>query len=534
MRTIPVIPWLDIATARQYNLLREDARAASYFLARESLFVDLNLTLEEWFFYTDTWVRLDISTQVVWPFVAPVVNERIDLISINALWVVVVTPWVEAGSPVEPTLPTGNLPVAAIYFRQNSTAIYDKVNDTGTDAYIMDRRMFLNMWWGGWSWNGTKFVDIIFDDNANDLPATTATLIDWETVLDWRLCYVKDCSDWLKIWNIYSATVVAWNITWNFVETIPAWTWIYSDNWAIYNNTTIIWWDTTVVNINNFIVNSWWTIVVNGSYVSEDFTFTGAENSYTLSETPIDWNSILIFVDWELPRLLWVWKDYTVAGKDINFTYTPDANTFMQFKFLKALSTTQQQSLYWFKTITWVLTAWLTTIINDTDILATSPFNVYFDWANPPAWNVTWVATAWTITLTSTAVETWGQPYTIVLFASQTQNFLSPTWLDTSVIYTSSPFNWTGSPIVITHNLNVTEADVEAWRYTLMFTYTYWWSWRSWLVIKTTTWAVDWINFWLATNPAQIDYFHRQANTVTTTNVWVLFTNIRVRIKQNR
>jgi len=64
-----------------------------------------------------------------------------------------------------------------------------------------------------------------------------------------------------------------------------------------------------------------------------------------------------------------------------------------------------------------------TATVNDVDILATSP--VYVTYGANPVGNITAVTTNGTVTLTSTATET-ALDYTIVLFASSTQNFTPP------------------------------------------------------------------------------------------------------------
>lgn len=57
-------------------------------------------------------------------------------------------------------------------------------------------------------------VDLVFNDNGNALPATTATTIDNVTVVDGMRVLVLDSSTAGQISNIYLATVDTGNITW--------------------------------------------------------------------------------------------------------------------------------------------------------------------------------------------------------------------------------------------------------------------------------------------------------------------------------
>ena len=79
-----------------------------------------------------------------------------------------------------------------------------------------------------------------------------------------------------------------------------------------------------------------------------------------------------------------------------------------------------------------------TATVNDVDILATSP--VYVTYGANPVGNVVAVTTNGTVTLTSTATET-ALAYTIVLFASSTQNFTQPVWNAGNTLFVSTPQN---------------------------------------------------------------------------------------------
>jgi len=325
MRTIQVIPGVDVATARQYNLLREDARGASYLLTHEQFFPDLTVRIEDWIFYNSLNNLVKFSAQDTLAFSAPITDPRIDLVYVDDLWNVWIVTWSESASPVEPTLPSNSISLAIIYLRPSSIAIFDKEQDTGTDAYIEDRRPMLNI---GGSWGagtGTIFVDAIFDNNAADLPATTATQIDGQVVQDGWLVYVKDCSDPLKIWNIYSASVSGWAITWNFVQSVAPWSWVYSSYGDTYANTTIISGDTTVVNINNatitnLTVNAGGSVVVNGAWIKQTQDTVGA-TTIVLTDDPLSGEAGLFVFKQDL-GLHWTETDdytYDAPTKTITF-----------------------------------------------------------------------------------------------------------------------------------------------------------------------------------------------------------------------
>lgn len=82
-----------------------------------------------------------------------------------------------------------------------------------------------------------------------------------------------------------------------------------------------------------------------------------------------------------------------------------------------------------------------TATINDADILATSP--VYTTYGAQPIGNIIATTTAGTITLTSTATES-ALEYSVVLFASQTQNFSNPSFGVSDAVYDAS---WDGDTL---------------------------------------------------------------------------------------
>jgi hypothetical protein len=74
--------------------------------------------------------------------VAPTTANRYTIIQISKLGVLTTKDGAEAGSPSEPDADTDNMKLAAVYLRQNSTAIYD--TDQGSNAYIINRRSMMS------------------------------------------------------------------------------------------------------------------------------------------------------------------------------------------------------------------------------------------------------------------------------------------------------------------------------------------------------------------------------------------------------
>ena len=127
-----------------------------------------------------------------------------------------------------------------------------------TEKAIVDFFATLPPWPAGPSGpagQGVVTVDLIFDDSMDRLQdiATTATQIDWETIVDWDLVYVKNSSDALEIWDIYLATVVGINITWTFHSTPIPGSFIYSITGTVYGNTIITNGTSTVLWISKLV-----------------------------------------------------------------------------------------------------------------------------------------------------------------------------------------------------------------------------------------------------------------------------------------
>ncbi len=101
-------------------------------------------------------------------------------------------------------------------------------------------------------------VNLVFDDWANSLPLDTSTQIDWQTIVDWNLVYVKDSATASQIWKIYIATVSWTSIVWTEFATLKDWDTYYSQGWDTY-------WD-TVNNVSETIIN-------NNSWVIECFSY---------------------------------------------------------------------------------------------------------------------------------------------------------------------------------------------------------------------------------------------------------------------
>lgn len=142
MWSIDVVGWIDIATAEQYNRLKKDAEGASYMLVHQQNTPDDTFRCEPGHWDTGTGIA-DVALFDSAPVTAPVVNPRIDLVSVDNTWAIIVTTGTEAPTPSVPNTPTGNIPLAYIFLRAWGTLILSE--DDGVNHYIVDRRPFLSL-----------------------------------------------------------------------------------------------------------------------------------------------------------------------------------------------------------------------------------------------------------------------------------------------------------------------------------------------------------------------------------------------------
>lgn len=99
--------------------------------------------------------------------------------------------------------------------------------------------------------------------------------------------------------------------------------------------------------------------------------------------------------------------------------------------------------------------------------------------------------------------------------------------------FVSSPQSMTNTNVyTITHNLAVTQSDVEAWRYSILLSYTntYWTCWKYQTVNSEENTEQSTRSSWTPTGIAQR---FRQANSVKI-YCWGTSTNVRVIIRANR
>lgn len=123
----------DTGTIGQYNNLRDDAKASSWLLPHEQVSPNATLYVEGGSFYIYSALTAFAGGNSP-SFTAPATNPRIDILSIDASGVLVITKGTESGSPVAPTVPTENMPICQVYNRVGQTTIRDV--DTAGQGYI--------------------------------------------------------------------------------------------------------------------------------------------------------------------------------------------------------------------------------------------------------------------------------------------------------------------------------------------------------------------------------------------------------------
>lgn len=131
------------ARINQYNDLRREASASSYFQPYEQETPDLTLEVSPGNVYFNENL-LEFAGDTSPTFTAPAVNPRIDVLSLNDSGVLVRTAGSEAGSPVAPAVPEGNFPICQVFNRVGQTAVLEE-DDTSNGYILLDLRDFLRV-----------------------------------------------------------------------------------------------------------------------------------------------------------------------------------------------------------------------------------------------------------------------------------------------------------------------------------------------------------------------------------------------------
>ncbi len=152
-------------------------------------------------------------------------------------------------------------------------------------------------------------VNLVFDDWANSLPLDTSTQIDWQTIVDWNLVYVKDSATASQIWKIYIATVSWTSIVWTEFATLKNWDTYYSQGWDIY-------WD-TINNYDNTTTNNFYNISTLSIVNINSNSYNANYNTFNIVKFAT-WNVNLNF-----PTAVWnAWKIIRIKHLKWNDTYT--------------------------------------------------------------------------------------------------------------------------------------------------------------------------------------------------------------------
>jgi len=180
----------------------------------------------------------------------------------------------------------------------------------------------LNLWEWWWTWS-TQEINMVFDDDGSDLPVDTSQTIDWCTVNDWDVIYVKACSDNTKEWKFYEAEVNWTNIWWIERYDLKVYNPTYVTCWTVYWwkvnyfsdylfswNVTFMWdevnfssnttvnYDWNTINYNNVTENytdsttnvDWWNVTYNNTEITYDSNYTLLWCTSWITSFPADVN----------------------------------------------------------------------------------------------------------------------------------------------------------------------------------------------------------------------------------------------------
>ena len=158
----------------QYNFLRDEATSASWLLAygTSTIKVMINAGLA---YMGGT--KVEFSGGYSPLMTAPTASSRIDVISMQASGVIVVTAGVEADSPTAPTPPVDDMPICEVYHKAGEVEITDEEED-GEGYIYKDLRKFLELP-ATWEkiYDHTLTEDGLFDITGLDLDADGAYMI---------------------------------------------------------------------------------------------------------------------------------------------------------------------------------------------------------------------------------------------------------------------------------------------------------------------------------------------------------------------
>jgi len=270
-------------------------------------------------------------------------------------------------------------------------------------------------------------------------------------------------------------------------------------NWAVtnYDSTTEVnmEWDTNIENltVNNITTQSWGNVVVNWAWERYDENTVWA-TEIVFNNTPISWEASIF-----------VFKQDSWLHRTATDDYTYDSvNNKITFPALVSWDKIEARIMIWDS----AAAQWWHTIQDDwSDMTQRAKLN--FKWFNVSDDTVN----------DATVIEM--DPSALLSWSSQTLFVSEP--------LATTPW-WS---VEFTHNLNVTQTDVEAWRYSILFT----WIYNTLTFVSNTanpSVEDNWIyHYWDAADTTWASRMHWQANTVkvglNSTNE-----NLRIAIIDNR
>lgn len=391
-------------------------------------------------------------------------------------------------------------------------------------------------------WTKTQAKDI-----KNTAFLTTGTAPDYELTIPRETSYADmDRQEFLVNFHSAGSWTITLNINWLWakdtgltaVNADDYYTFVYDLSQDIFD---VVWWgatwwpwsDTTAVHIDTAWEIAWITEKTN-PHIHDKLIIEDSEDSN---------NKKMI----ELSNILWSWAGTMIedtvitdlnSSSVVSWTWGTDTDTSLVW-----LADKNYNALFWIKLLapnTWTIDVHAYIEMSDDWVgWWTQVVYEYAEWWNRGGIRIVNVPLIkWKYYRTTTYVSsntTWDYISDVTM-----KSLFKAVWWWSQTLFVSDPVSsipdWTQQ--TFTHNLNVTQADVEAWRYATLFTFSV-----GWVAYNN---PVMWYGLWDAN--AYIVAEHKrgttswrsydiawQSNTITVTNNWWggTLNNVRVAIVDN-
>lgn len=449
-----------LATAQQYNDLRQDALLASYLWVTANTPIDWEVTLEWGNYQNSAWnVVAIVDTAVIGITFPTVATESwYVLVSLNDAGTVVLTYWASDVAPTKPAIPADNFPCGYLLLAQWGTTI---AQTDISDAKVIGSTIVVNM-------NGSNVVYTTTTQTLTNKTLTSPVINTptWIVKSDVWLSNVNNTSDSTK----NSANVTLTNKTVNLTDNTLSWTKaqfnIAVSDWDIVYEGDNITWSAASLTTPRAInwVNFDWTADI-------ELAINSTAKYYTF------WETIWLGIAVSLNNATW-----KVEKWGTNFVgITQTAGILDDSVLVNDSSDNNQSGLtewvsYWYNTTTWVIESWVWFMAKSTtdivfDISYIEKNSIYWNWSD---WVL--VITNWqTINLNTEQLYQYSK---IDIQTGWTLSTLSTSWI------LKIKCNW-----IVNINWNINLAKFPLWNlastsFTSVLinwqTVTTWTSWTAW------------------------------------------------------